>query len=401
MRFGRDARERIQWLIDFLRSFYDIQEICGESERLEARFRELISRGLKNEAQETLEYRRYLAEAMSEPAARSRHLDSILRGFLELRDVKKIKEIVADRALVSVSWETVKVAHRMGCLEELLAWADQMVSNQPGDWPILVNRSILLNLLKRHAEALAQLDEVLETHPAAAAAWILRGMTLRDLGRPEEAVRSVDTGLEHEPDDANAWLMRGELLLHLKRLAEAIVSADRALGIEARSARAFELRGNALLGLGRSGEALDSLDAALKCGAESIVSVQALRFLAGFALGRLDIAQQAWRDMVKALPKKEALSSFLLIFADVADPSFLRQLIREADLDEPLFPLARALEYVLTGDEALIEKLSPEVRGIVEQLVAKLRASGKPLPAKLPAQPRKRRKISRRASRHL
>jgi hypothetical protein len=49
------------------------------------------------------------------------------------------------------------------------------------------------------------------------------------------------------------------------------------------------------------------------------------------------------------------------------------QLITEAGMEEQLFPLARAIAYLQTGDEALIEKLSPEVRGIVEEVVAKLK----------------------------
>ncbi len=52
---------------------------------------------------------------------------------------------------------------------------------------------------------------------------------------------------------------------------------------------------------------------------------------------------------------------------------FVRQLIAESDLEEQLFPLARAIDYLQTGDAALIEKLSPEVKGIVEEVVETLR----------------------------
>ena len=52
---------------------------------------------------------------------------------------------------------------------------------------------------------------------------------------------------------------------------------------------------------------------------------------------------------------------------------FIRQLIAETDLEEQLFPLARAIDYLQTGDAALIEKLSPEVKGIVEKVVETLR----------------------------
>lgn len=50
-----------------------------------------------------------------------------------------------------------------------------------------------------------------------------------------------------------------------------------------------------------------------------------------------------------------------------------RLMIEELGLEEALFPLARAIDYLISGDEALIEKLSPEVRGIVQEVVAKLR----------------------------
>ncbi|HET9531485.1 MAG TPA: hypothetical protein VFQ92_14100 [Blastocatellia bacterium] len=50
----------------------------------------------------------------------------------------------------------------------------------------------------------------------------------------------------------------------------------------------------------------------------------------------------------------------------------MNQLIKESNLEEKLFPLARAIDYLLTGDEALIEKLSPEVRGVVEEISSSL-----------------------------
>lgn len=55
----------------------------------------------------------------------------------------------------------------------------------------------------------------------------------------------------------------------------------------------------------------------------------------------------------------------------------VRQLITEAQMEAQLFPLARAIDDLQSGDEALIEKLSPEVKGIVEEVGAKLRPSGK------------------------
>jgi hypothetical protein len=48
-------------------------------------------------------------------------------------------------------------------------------------------------------------------------------------------------------------------------------------------------------------------------------------------------------------------------------------LIADAGLEEQLFPLARALDYLVTNDEAMIEKLSPEIKGVVKEIAEKLR----------------------------
>jgi hypothetical protein len=69
----------------------------------------------------------------------------------------------------------------------------------------------------------------------------------------------------------------------------------------------------------------------------------------------------------------EAAAEALLQVARSGRFVFIRQLIAESDLEEQLFPLARAIDYLQTSDAALIEKLSPEVKGIVEKVVETLR----------------------------
>lgn len=53
-----------------------------------------------------------------------------------------------------------------------------------------------------------------------------------------------------------------------------------------------------------------------------------------------------------------------------ATSHFLRTLIREAKLDDGLFPVSRVLDCLLTGDRNLIERLSAEVRPIVNEIIA-------------------------------
>lgn len=117
--------------------------------------------------------------------------------------------------------------------------------------------------------------------------------------------------------------------------------------------------------------------------------VESERLTARFKLaqaGAFELAIQDWNEALKSGRKAEdqdwpnEMSEALLSVARLGQLSFVRQLIAGSDLEERLFPLARAIDYLLTGHEALIEKLSPEVRGIVEEVVAKLRpVAGNPV----------------------
>lgn len=52
--------------------------------------------------------------------------------------------------------------------------------------------------------------------------------------------------------------------------------------------------------------------------------------------------------------------------------SFLRALIRESALEDQLLPLVVAMDYLETGDQRPIEKLSAEIRPIAKEIVAEL-----------------------------
>lgn len=91
--------------------------------------------------------------------------------------------------------------------------------------------------------------------------------------------------------------------------------------------------------------------------------------------------EQSWQKAEGALD--------LTRLAEAGHRQFTRDLIRQAELDEPLFPLARALDYLLTGDEGLVKKLSPEMRGVVEQVIARLEKTSPKKTTKRGKAPRK------------
>ena len=330
MRFGRETRERMQWLVNFLRVWYTVEERGVESERLTARFREYLSAGRLYEARDVLEHHRYLAEVMEGTPARANAVEHVIRGYLEIKDAETVKnELLATVKLESLSQETLHKLQEAGCLSE-----EQVIRATATKLPPAVTQQE-----KEFAEAMAS------------AALSYFG------GNPKEALQYLDQALKIKPED-EAWYNRGGALIALGRYEEAIASFDQALKIKPNKDEAWNNRG--------------------------IVYLK--KFIKLAQAGAFELAIQDWNEALKSGRKAEdqdwpnELSEALLSVARLGQLSFVRQLIAGSDLEERLFPLARAIDYLLTGHEALIEKLSPEVRGIVEEVVAKLRpVTGNPV----------------------
>jgi hypothetical protein len=96
--------------------------------------------------------------------------------------------------------------------------------------------------------------------------------------------------------------------------------------------------------------------------------------------GNFDQVRSAWEEFAKHADEQkgetlwaEAASDVLTLLAKAGQWSLARELITSSNLDEHLFPLTRALDYLLKGDETSIEKLSPEVRRIVDEIVSTLK----------------------------
>ncbi|MGH8607044.1 MAG: tetratricopeptide repeat protein, partial [Gammaproteobacteria bacterium] len=324
MRFGREARQRMQWLVQFLSVWYAGDEIGWESERLTARFREHLSAGRSLEARDVLQHHRYLAEAMENAPARASAMEGVIGGYLDLRDTGTVKkELLATVKLENLSEETLHKLGEAGCLSE--------------------EQVIRARATKPSRAATARQKEFAEVTASAALAY--------SVGRFEDVRQYLDQALKLKPDNDAAWTDRGFMHVGLGRFEEAIASFDRALKLKPDNDAAWTNCGIVYLG----------------------------KFLQGARAGSLELATQDWNEALRCGGKAEVqdwpnvLSEALLAVAHSGQLSFVRQLIADWDLEQRLFPLARAIDYLLTGHEALIEKLSPEVRGIVDEVVATLR----------------------------
>ena len=160
----------------------------------------------------------------------------------------------------------------------------------------------------------------------------------------------------------------------------------------------------ALEELGRHEEAITSFESALanldpNKQAEQCLKTHLAIFSNRIALSQVDLARSNWRQALECAgsleeaESRELFSSKLIDAAQRGHAELVRELIAESNWEERLFPLARALDYLKTGDEALVEKLSPEIRKIVDEIVGKLR------PGSAERSPRQRKRAKRSSKR--
>src|SRR5579871_86766 len=121
MRFGRDARQKMRWLIDFLKSWYDSEELSLANQRLETRFQQFFDSGLVREAHDALTNRRYLVEAIDQPKVEE--LEKITCDYLKIGDIETLKqEILPTMRLGQFSTATLEALFREGCITEERDW---------------------------------------------------------------------------------------------------------------------------------------------------------------------------------------------------------------------------------------------------------------------------------------
>jgi len=99
------------------------------------------------------------------------------------------------------------------------------------------------------------------------------------------------------------------------------------------------------------------------------------RLLTSVELGDDSRIAGYWGELSNQESGGEWLRTFVYVISTLvqsSQPSLVRKMIAKLGDHPQLFPLRLALEYLDTHDRDLIEKLSPEVRGVVEDIVQRL-----------------------------
>jgi tetratricopeptide (TPR) repeat protein len=143
-----------------------------------------------------------------------------------------------------------------GRIDEAEAAYRDVLASQPGQ----IEALDLLAQLRRQrgdlGEALKLYAAMMKADRGAAAAASNHGVVLNELKRPAEALASLDRALILKPDFVPGHYNRGNALMALDRYAEALRSFERALALDPSHVDAHYNRGNALRELRRHDEAL-------------------------------------------------------------------------------------------------------------------------------------------------
>lgn len=488
MRFGRSARQKMQWLVSFLKGWYDTTELEGENKRLEGRFAELLQTGLMREARQVLEHRFYVVEAMDAAACNS-NMNSVVGSFLALQALDMLNdEVLPSLQLENLSADTLDKLVQARCIsgkeaskavekatasqkerkeaevaaavnladkamsagryQEALQHYDRVLTLQPNNGEIEAVRALALLGLGRSDEAFAVADEMIKSYPDRIEGLALRQVMYRHMGRYEDALPSSDF-IEKTPNKAFAWYFHAEILQALGKYEEAVISLNQAIDIDAKSITFWHLRGQMLDQLGRYEEAIKNLDQAIRLNGNDTASlllrgtiykkqgkheaaladldavlrhdsknirarIECTTSLVG--LNRLSDAIKEYNNILriankdykafraiinvqkmylyvmldkpyvsirvwhKALQEGKSTddwhdtgTSALLFIARRGDVKLVQEMLTRSGVPEAFLPLTRAVEYVLTGDEEIIEKLSPEIRNIVDEMIQKIR----------------------------
>jgi len=382
MRFGRESRERMAWLVEFLKAWYSSREMFDETERLARRFAALLKAGEKAQAAETLDYRQYLADAIDDRFKGSA-TDRLVNDCLDAGDLERVRGVVRSHGLAQMRSGTLQRLTDSGLINPPQF---QSEGNRRREWVARLGENpgpeAVVNVLD---------PKGLPMHEAPVL-WRIRAAAMHDLGRDEEALEDLETCTRLVPEGFLEALLKAWVLFKLYRFHEAISALSRHANELASNPSAQNL-------LARSSAMLGDFDKAIAV-CETVLARQEDRewreLLERLSASRDDFrkplhlfawlvstgafaeAYAVWDEKIQGtLAAAETVAWFRALINE-KNLGFLRTLVRESNLDDELLPLVVAMDYLETGDRSPLEKLSAEVRLIAEEIVAELQ---KKLPA--------------------
>ena len=140
--------------------------------------------------------------------------------------------------------------------DDSLALLEQLLIRTPGQADALVQRVIILNRMKRHAQATATARMAVAFHRSLARAHHVLGQSLLHQGEAAEALPAFAEAARLDPTAVDTWINHGVALRETGDLAGAEASYRKALALDPTDAIAVNNLANVVSSLGRAEEAV-------------------------------------------------------------------------------------------------------------------------------------------------
>jgi tetratricopeptide (TPR) repeat protein len=258
------------------------------------------------------------------------------------------------------------------------------------------NLGVAYGMKREHDQAIEALHKALELQPDDPQAWNDLGVAYGIKGEYDQAIKACRKALELKPDFYQAWNNLGNAYKGKGEYRQAVEAYTRAIeiaGDEFVAVVYLSNRHEVFLQLNRKAEALQDVETAYRIITqhqdEELARDTALYLL----LLNLDLSQEeahqgnekrALEHYQKALnylsqaPQDQTQDLLALYFKELFQTKAIK-LAEEAlalleaqgqDWAELMHPYRAALDYLKTKDKTILQRLFPEIRQIVEEMVA-------------------------------
>lgn len=181
------------------------------------------------------------------------------------------------------------VYHNTGDYERALTDLDIVIGLAPEDGNTYISKGCVLDLLKRHKDALEQFDKADVFGADSHSIHHGRATAFAHLKRFEEAEKEYDQAIAADKDQIGSYRSRGNVRAEIGKLEEALKDYDVVLAAVPHDANILYARGNVLFQLGRFDAAIADFSEIIRIYPNHVFGYVA-RAEAYFSLGKMDDA---------------------------------------------------------------------------------------------------------------
>jgi tetratricopeptide (TPR) repeat protein/DNA-binding MarR family transcriptional regulator len=383
MRFGRNARERRNWLVQILKAIYDSQEIQQEIQKVTEKYIKLQNDGLEQKARGTLEFLLCLLETDS--TFLKNNFIWAVYGYLILEEMTSLSSELTPERIVELPKEYIEILRNRGFInsknlseiksemskklvKHIIDFTEELVKDIQNDNLEETSNKIDKTISQYESEKPLENENNEDYYFMKIILHSLKTVVLASLNDFEKALAECDKTIQIIKGEivnkefineliGVAYFAKGLLFKELKNLKESISLFEEAIFLieNAESKRVFTKENKTIV----------------------LTFINLQKTFTYLSIGQIKEASEALL-LCKGLMNYIdwnwiSVASYNLLEASKStNLNSIKSLIVFSGLEEDFFPIIKAIDYLETKDETLIEKLSPEVRIVVEETIKTL-----------------------------